>query len=335
MKYLLIIINLLLLVGCSKNVETIPLVIYDYEDLYMQDFRTLIVDNISGDYQFASYDSKNSQVIQNEIIESVLNNTYPLLVVNPVDRLGVYPIIEKAKSVNTPIIFINREPLKEDLDLWEHVYYVGAKAEQSASIQAEIVTELFGGNPSNLNQYDLNQDNKIQAIILKGEPGHQDAEIRTEAVVEYIEDLGFTLDVLTIQEAYFSQTIAEEEMQNVIDDFGTQFEVIISNNDAMAIGAINTLKENDYFVDTNENGIINRETEPWIPVIGIDGLPPAINLIEQGYLYGTVINDSAAMAQAINELTYSIINNLPLTDLTYPLIDETYIWIDYKKYTPE
>jgi methyl-galactoside transport system substrate-binding protein len=334
MKYLLIILNILLLTACSNTVDAIPLVIYDYEDLYMQDFKTLIINSIEGEYVYESYDSKNSQIIQNEIIENVLKENYPLLIVNPVDRLGVYPIIEKAKGVGTPIIFINREPLEEDLNLWDQVYYVGANAEQSAFLQAEIIIELFGEDPDALNAYDLNNDDKIQAVILKGEPGHQDAEIRTDAVVEYIEDAGFNLDVLTITEANFSQSIAETEMQNIIDEYGDSIEVVISNNDAMAIGAINTLKENEFFIDTNENGLIERDIDTWLPVIGIDGIPQAVSLIEDGYLYGTVLNDSDAMAQAINELANAILQGKPLDDLTYPVVDNNYIWIDYKKFTP-
>ena len=65
----------------------------------MQDFMNLILENNTNDILLETYDSKNSQIIQNEIINDTLSENPPLLIVNPVDRLGVYPIIEKANLI--------------------------------------------------------------------------------------------------------------------------------------------------------------------------------------------------------------------------------------------
>jgi methyl-galactoside transport system substrate-binding protein len=320
------------LTGCGDKDYEIPLIIYDFEDLYMQDFEDLIYlgDNYS-EFHFVSYDSKNSQIIQNEIVSDVLLNDSNVIVVNPVDRLGVYPLIAKAKENNISIIFINREPIKEDLLLYDKLYYVGAKPEQSAEYQADIIINLFGGNPYALNEFDLNDDNVIQCVILKGEPGHQDAEIRTEMVIEELHNAGFEVEILTVEEAYFSQDLASQKMRDLLPLYGESMEIVIANNDAMAIGAINVLIEEGFFVDENLDGIIDRATEVWFPVVGIDGLPIAVELIEKGYLYGTVLNDSETMAQAINELAYLLVRGLGMNDFSFVIEDNKYIWIDYKK----
>jgi len=328
----LLIILVLILTGCTEKEQVVPLIIYDYQDLYMQDFENLIFQEDAYDsYRYVSYDSKNSQIIQNEAVNQVLLDNPQVIIVNPVDRLGVYPIIEKVQEENISIIFINREPLKEDLELYSNVFYVGAKAEQSAIYQAEIIIDLFGGNPNNLNQYDTNEDNIIQCVILKGEPGHQDAEIRTTKVIEQLQDEGYEVEILSIEDAYFSQDIAMEKMRELLPILGPQIEIVISNNDAMAIGAIDALKEEQYFEDTDNDGVINRDTEKWLPVIGIDGLPIAIELIQDGYLYATVLNDSELMAEAINELTNILVTGADLSSLSFDLEDNKYIWIDYKK----
>ncbi|MCF7926191.1 MAG: galactose ABC transporter substrate-binding protein [Candidatus Izimaplasma sp.] len=325
----------LFLTGCRTKEVEVPLIIYDYDDLYMQQFEELIYDNKNyNSYRFESYDSKNSQIIQNDIINDVFLDNPRVIIVNPVDRLGVYPIIEKAKEKDVPIIFINREPLKEDMYSYDQLFYVGAKPEQSAIFQADIIIDLFGGNSYYLNELDKNNDNNIQCVILKGEPGHQDAEIRTERVVQELTDRGFHIDILIIEEAYFSQEIAKEKMTDLLVEFGNTIELVISNNDAMAIGAIEVLKEEGYFVDENDNGVIDRDTETWMPVVGIDGLPIALELIDQGYLSGTVLNDSKSMALAINELTNALVTGEKLSDIMSDLEDDKYIWIDYKKYTP-
>lgn len=331
---LLLMSIVLLLTSCSEEITQVPLVIYDYEDLYMDEFEELIYKNhTSSSFSFDSYDSLNSQIIQNDVVNELLEDSPKVIVVNPVDRLGVYPMIEKANLTDTSIIFINREPLKEDLERYDKMYYIGAKPEQSAIIQAEIVSEVFGDDPENLNYLDKNDDNIIQLVILKGEPGHQDAEIRTEVVIEELERLGFELEILSIEEAYFSQEIASQKITEIVENGDYVFELLIANNDAMAIGALNVLKDSDYFVDFNDDGNIDHNTEIWTPVVGIDGLPVAIDLIESGYLYGTVLNDSESMAKALNELTEIILNDKDINTLSYDIVDNIYIWIDYQKIT--
>lgn len=330
---LLLIIILIFMTGCKGTDNTVPFILYDKEDLFMREFENAIESLDQGDLSIKFYDSKNSQIIQNEIINRLLEDKPPLMIINPVDRLGAYTIIEKLKVSNTPIIFTNREPLEEDLLSWEYVYYVGAKAEQSAELQAELVMELFGNKPYALNQYDKNGDGQIQLIILKGQEGHQDAEIRTEVVVNELENNGYILDVLEIESADFRTSVAYETMKDLLIIYKDTVEVIISNNDAMAIGAINALIEDGFFIDVDGDGVVDSKTENWLPVIGIDGIDEAITLIENGYLYGTVLNDSESMAKAVIELAKAIVNNTDLNDLSYSLESGTYIWIDYKKYS--
>ena len=330
---LLLSVLLIFLAGCKGANNTVPFILYDKEDLFMREFENAINNLDQDDISIVTYDSKNSQIIQNEIINSLIEEDPELMIINPVDRLGAYTIIDKLKSFDISIIFTNREPLEEDLLSWENVYYVGAKAEQSAELQAELVMELFGNNPNSLNQYDKNGDGIIQLIILKGQEGHQDAEIRTEVVINELENNGYIIEVLKIESADFRTSVAYEAMQDLLLLYRDTVEVIISNNDAMAIGAINALKEDGFFIDADNDGVVDSKIENWLPVIGIDGIDEAIPLIENGYLYGTVINDSESMAKAVIELANAIINNTDFSDLSYSLESGKYIWIDYKKYS--
>ena len=56
------------------------------------------------------------------------------LAINPVDRTAAGPIIEKAKAKDLPIVFLNREPEEADMQSYDKVWYVGAKAEQSGTL---------------------------------------------------------------------------------------------------------------------------------------------------------------------------------------------------------
>lgn len=324
----------LVLTGCKTQTEHIPLVIYSEADPYIDEFKDNIISEGEGLVEIMSYNSQNSQIIQNEIIEQLIKNKPKVLIVNPVDRLGAYTIIDKVKAENIPTIFINRQPLEEDLNSWNQVYYIGAPAENSAILQAEMIIDLFG--PSyNMSELDKNNDNKIQVVLLKGEQGHQDAEIRTTVILDELEDYGYNIDLLALEVCNWSKDEAYDFMNEILLDYKDDIELVISNNDNMAIGAIDALVEHEVFIDENNDSIIDHDTEQWIPVVGIDGITAAVELIESGYLYGTVLNDSESMAKAIIELTVAIIEGKDPNSIGFRIVDNKYIWVDYKKFVKE
>lgn len=330
MKRMTLSILILLLGGCSSKTDVYPLFIYDMADPYMDDFEQKIQDVALDTMEVESFDANNSQIIQNEQIDALIASS-SVLIINPVDRLSVFSIIEKAQQSNTKLIFFNREPLNSDLMDYENAYYVGADAKQSAELQASLIIDLFDDHQD----YDLNNDAKIQTIILKGEQGHQDAEARTEYVVSTLAESNVTLEVIEISVNNWNRIQAYQSMLQMVQLYGDTIELIISNNDAMALGAIDALKELKLIEDLNGDAKINRTIEPWIPVVGIDGLSEAVDSIEAGYLYGTIVNDSSSMAQKIIELALYLHKGNEDANIKHELIDGKYIWIDYQKLTLE
>jgi len=332
MKRILVIL-LFLMGGCSSKTETVPLFIYDGSDAYINEFEKKIHLVDQSDFELKTYEGQNSQIIQNEQIDQVFKENHPLLIINPVDRLSVYAIIEKARQSNTTLIFFNREPLASDLASYDKVYYVGADATQSAELQASLIMDLFGNNPGTLNSLDKNHDGIIQTVILKGEQGHQDAEARTKYVIENLTDEGYKVEVLDIVIANWDRETAYDLMDVLLEKNEEAMELLISNNDAMALGAIQRMTEKGIFSDTDKNGIIDRDVEPWFPIVGIDGITPAIESIRTGYLYGTVKNDSQNMALIIIELTKWLLEKRSLDDFPYEITNGKYVWVNYQKMT--
>jgi methyl-galactoside transport system substrate-binding protein len=328
MKKILMGMLILLLASCTQANHLLPLFIYDMSDPYMHDFEQKIKDMAMADIMVRSFDASNSQIIQNEQIDEWIKEN-EVLIINPVDRLSVFSIIEKAKKTNTKLIFFNREPLNSDLEDYEGAYYVGADAKQSAELQASLIIDLF----TQSSNYDLNKDNKIQTIILKGEQGHQDAEARTEFVVSSLKASKFDIEVIEISVNNWNREQAYQSMLELIEFYGNSIELVISNNDAMALGAIDALVHLKVIEDLNKDLNIDRSVEPWIPVVGIDGLEEAVESIESGYLYGTIVNDSSSMAEKIMELAHHLMDVSSYPDIEAELIDGKYIWIDYQKLT--
>ena len=77
------------------------------------------------------YNAAGSQSTQNSQVEEMLDAGCNVICVNLVDRTEPTTIIDMAEKNNVPVIFFNRELVEEDLERWDRVYYVGAKAFES------------------------------------------------------------------------------------------------------------------------------------------------------------------------------------------------------------
>jgi len=140
------------------------------------------------------------------------------------------------------------------------------------------------------------------------------------------------MEVLALEIANWNRDEAYAKMGYLLRDYQRRVELVVSNNDAMALGAISMMRQAGMFQDTNRNGRIDRADELWIPVVGIDGLQEAEESIAEGYLYGTVKNDSLSMAKAIVELSGILLGHIDPATTKYPLEDGAYIWIDYRPF---
>ena len=178
-------------------------------------------------------DAEGSQISQNQQIERFLSLGYDVLCVNLVDRTNAAPIIDKAMEADIPIVFFNREPVPEDMEKWDRLCYVGSDARQSAELEAQIILDLWEREPQAL---DRNGDGVIQYIMMEGERRHQDTVIRTEGTIQALRDGGLELERLDSGIANWDRTQAQALMAGYLDQYGGQVELVICNNDDMALG---------------------------------------------------------------------------------------------------
>lgn len=260
-------------------------------------------------------DSQSSQVIQNDQVDGFLSKNYNAICVNMVDRTAAAAIVDKAKKADVPLIFFNREPVEEDLQIWDKAYYVGADAAQSGTMQGQIIAQAYKKNPRSI---DKNGDGKIQYVMLEGEEGHQDSLLRTEYSIKAIEDAGIKTEKLANDTANWQRAQATAKMAPWIDEFGKKIEVVLCNNDDMALGAIDALKDSSLKAD--------------LPVIvGVDATAPGLNAINNGTMLGSVYNDARKQAEAVFDLSYDP-DNIPKS---FQLQRGHYIYIPYHIVTKE
>lgn len=314
-KVFTILLSSLSISSCEKTNFDISLYIYNSSDTFINSLQKELEKSMTEKkYSFKTYDAELSQIHQTEEINNTIEkNSSKLLLVNLVDRLSSSAIIEKACLKNMPIIFFNREPLTSDMikgrDVNEKLFYVGTDPTIEGTAQTKMLENLFG-DPKNLSkEYDKNGDGKIQAVFLKGEIGHQDTERRSKAVINQFNEDGYQIEVLKSSYCNWSRSTAYENFQDIAKDYIDDIEVVISNNDDMAIGAIEYLLEQKIFD-------IENDKQPF-PIVGVDGTEIGLSYVKNGLLYGTVKNNETQQAEAIMTLTKWIFENKKI-DSSFP-----------------
>lgn len=270
-------------------------------------------------------DSQNKQPTQNEQVDTFITKGVNALAVNPVDRTAAGPIAEKAKAKNLPIVFLNREPEANVMKSYDKIWYVGAKAEQSGTMSGEIIADYFKANKS----ADKNGDGKIQYVMLQGEPGHQDATLRSKYSIDAIEAAGFKTEKLAADTAMWDKVKATDLMNAFITSKGIdKIEAVLANNDDMALGAIEALKAQGY----NKG-----DKSKYIPVVGVDATAPALAAMADGSLLGTVLNDAENQGKATVNIAAAAAQGKTIDKSTagYEVTDGKYVWIPYVKVTAE
>ncbi|EPY10981.1 galactose ABC transporter substrate-binding protein [Paenibacillus alvei] len=308
--------------GDGGSEPQVGVAIYKFDDTFMTGVRNAISDSAKGIAQADIVDSQNSQPTQNDKVDLFITKGVKALVVNPVDRTAAGVIIDKAMAKDIPVVFLNREPLPEDMKKWDKVYYVGAKAEESGTMSGQLIADYWKANPG----ADKNKDGVLQYVMLKGEPGHQDAELRTKYSIQAIEDAGIKVEKLQEDTGMWDRVKGQEKMAAFLAAHGDKIEAVFANNDDMALGAIEALKANGYFKDNK-----------FIPVVGVDATAPALQALEEGTLLGTVLNDAKNQGKAAITLASVLAKGEKPTkeNVGYEITDNHYIWISYKKITKD
>lgn len=262
-------------------------------------------------------DAAGSQKTQDEQVKELLDAGCNILCVNLVDRAEPSEIIDRAEEYGVPIIFFNREPVKEDMYQWEGLYYVGADAVESGVMQGEIAVERIAEEPG----IDRNKDGKIQYVILEGEAGHQDAIVRTENAVDTLKKKGVELEKLSCQIANWNRAQAQNRMEQMLSEYHTEIELVLANNDDMALGALDAYRKLNY-------------TESALPVFfGVDGTDVGLKAVLSGELSGTVYNDKEGQAAAMAKLAAALYTGEGMEELEF--VGGKYIYLPYSKITKD
>ena len=234
--------------------------IYKLSDTYMSLFKDeLIKDLVNAGFKEENITVVNSafshgyQMLQ---LKKVISSGVDILVVNPVNMSKTAEVTDLAMEAGVPLVYVNREPEASEEIRWESenlpVTYIGCDARQAGTFQGKMLIDLGFEN------IDKNGDGVLQYIMVKGEKNSADTYFRTRYSIEALKN-----------------AVAENP----------SVEVIICNNDMMAVGALEAV---------NKAGL---EAGKDVYIIGADAFEVALEKILEGKIVGTVFNNYVEQAR--------------------------------------
>ena len=313
---------------------------YTFSDAYLSTVRSALdADLEAAGIEYQDFDSNNNQGTQLEQVQTAVTNGFNVLVVNLVtsgSADAANQIIAAAGDV--PVIFFNRaiEGDGEEgtvLNSNDNIAFIGTDAPEAGHMQGQMIGDFL---VDNFEATDLNGDGQISYAMFMGDASNVEAIYRTQYGVE---DANAVLTAAGYPElVYFnpnntdryqldpngawSSAAGNEFMGTNLAEYseanGNMIELVIANNDDMAIGAISALQAAGYNLG---DGNCTK-----IPVFGVDATQVAQDAIAADTMTGTVKQDAEGMASAICAAVEAIANGSSVADAAASVADSADIY---------
>lgn len=331
--------------GSSSNGE-VSVFYYTYSDTYISSVRSAM-DKLLTDagLKYQNYDANGNQTTQTEQVTTALAKGSKLLIVNVVDtgsNDAAQNIIDQAKAKNVPVIFFNRSVEESVVTSYDKCVFVGTDYEMAGHMQGEMIGKYL---VENYDKLDLNGDGKISYVMFKGQEGNMEAIARTKYGVEDANkvlkeagkpelefyDASNKNKYLVDQNGTWSSAAATDYMGTILAQYSeankNMVELVIANNDEMALGAVSALQTAGY----------NKEGTKAIPVFGVDATDAAKSAVNSGAMVGTIKQDADGMAKAITTITQNFFADKNALDSinSENLVGKWRVNIPYATYTGE
>jgi len=319
---------------------------YTFGDTYLSSVRAATNEALTkAGVKYQDYDANGSQTTQTEQIQTAIAKGASVLCVNIVDASSddaTQAIVDMAKNAGIPLVFFNRSVSESIVSAYDKAAYVGTDYTMAGHMEGEMIGNYVNDNFASI---DLNGDGVISYVMFKGQEGNMEADARTQYAVEDADkiltaagkaalsfyDANNSSKYLVDMNGAWSAAQGQDYMQTILAQYsesnGNMVELVIANNDDMALGAIAALQNAGYNVSGGK----------YIPVFGVDATDAAKAKIADGSMTGTIKQDAVGMANAIAVIAQNLAAGKDKFDSLDPanLVGSWRINIPYSSYTGE
>ncbi|WP_028034053.1 sugar ABC transporter substrate-binding protein [Chelativorans sp. J32] len=242
--------------------------------------------------------AKQLSQIQNFIASGV-----DAIIVNPVDTDATAAQSKIAADAGIPLVYVNRQPANLD-SLPDNQTFVGSNEVDSGTLETKEVCRLLK---------EKGKGDGANIVVLMGQLNNQAARQRTQDIHDVIatDECSF-MKIVEEQTANWYRTEATDLMNNWLSA-GVEFDAVVSNNDEMALGAIQAMKAAGMSMED-------------VVVGGVDATPDALAAMKAGDLDVTVFQNAAAQGSGAVDAALKLSQGEKLGNV---------VWVPFELVTPE
>jgi len=265
-----------------------------FDDLWLttlRDAMTTYAQSQPG-VELIAVDSKEDVATQLGQVENFVAQGVDAIIIIPANTDAADPMTKAAQDAGIPLVYVNRIPS----NLPEGVAYVGSDSIQAGIMQAEWLADKLGG--------------KGNVVIMNGDLAQEAAQKRTEGEKQVFAKFP---DIHIIKEDTASWDRAQglALMENWLST-GDQIDAVASNNDEMAIGALQAI---------DAAGLLGK-----ILVGGVDASPDALAEMDKGRLNVTVFQNAKGQGEGGIQAAIALARGEKIDQIT---------WIPFELVTPD
>jgi len=265
-----------------------------FDDLWLTTLRDAMTEYAASQpgVELIAVDSKEDVATQLGQVENFVAQKVDAIIIIPANTDAADPMTKAAQDAGIPLVYVNRIPS----NLPEGVAYVGSDSIQAGIMQAEWLAEQLGG--------------KGNVVIMNGDLAQEAAQKRTEGEKQVFAKFP---DIKIIKEdtGNWSRDQGLALMENWLAS-GDQIDAVASNNDEMAIGAIQAI---------DAAGKLGE-----ILVGGVDASPDALQEMDKNRLNVTVFQNAKGQGEGGIKAAIALAKGEQIEQIT---------WVPFELVTPE
>ena len=248
-------------------------------------------------------DAQNDVAKQLDQINNFIASGVDAIIVNPVDTSATQAMSDAAAAAGVPLVYVNRQPINLDT-LPDNQAFVASNEVDSGTLETMQLCDNWASEGKT----------EVNVYVMQGELSNQAAVQRTQDIYDVIEagKCKVKVNVLDQQTANWSRDQAQTLMTNWLST-GAAFDGVISNNDEMAIGAIQAMKAAGIDMATVQVG-------------GVDATQDALVAMQAGDLDVTVFQNAAAQGAGALDAAVKLSKG--------EAVEQT-VWVPFELVTPE
>lgn len=260
-----------------------------FDDNFLTILRTAMQKEMQKDGVKAQVEDAKGDVSQQlQQVQNFIGQGVDAIIVNPVDTNAVKPIMDQATKAGIPLIFVNRRPQAQ---LTDKMAYVGSDSVLAGRLQMEALAKAMNG--------------KGNVAILLGDLANESTVTAPKASKRWWRSTRISKscrsrprNLPATMPLMWSATGCTS---------GEDIQAIASNNDEMAIGALQALGK-------NPNHIL---------IAGVDGTPDALQMLKNGKMIATIFQDAKGQGEGAVDAAIKLANGEKvekIIDVPYQLI---------------